>query len=78
MTWFFINGTDPGPYIGKVLTVDAKHQIANVLYYNKVGEREDDSVRPHIGIYSPERDPRLACDKVSWNTILYVTNGEWN
>ncbi|XP_015775669.1 PREDICTED: uncharacterized protein LOC107353796 [Acropora digitifera] len=72
----FINGTDPEPWVGKVLTVDTNHQIAKVLYYNKDGEREDGSVR--VGLYSPERDPHLACDKISWNTILYLASGEWN
>lgn len=73
----FINGTDPQPWFGRVLSVDANHQIAKVLYYNKVGEREDvyGSV---IAMYSPERNPRLASDKVSWNTLLHNADGDWN
>ena len=72
----FINGTDPEPWLGKVLAVDPNHQIAKVHYYNKDGEREDGGVR--FAIYSPERDLRIACDKVSWDTILYLAHGEWN
>ena len=73
----FINGTDPQPWFGRVLSVDANHQIAKVLYYNKVGEREDvyGSV---IAMYSPERNPRLASDKVSWNTLLHNADGDRN
>lgn len=63
-----INGTDPEPWLGKVIAIYEDRQIAKLLYYIKSGEKDDGCFQ--IDIYTPERNPRLACDKVSWNSII--------
>ena len=70
-----INGTDPEPWLGKVITIYYIH-LAKLLYYIKSGEKDDGGFQ--IDIYTPERNPRLAYDKVSWNSIITVAEGEWN
>lgn len=71
-----INGTDPEPWLAKVLNVNARHYIAKVFYYVKSGEREESGMR--INIYTEEKNSRLAYDKVSWNSIIGFADGEWN
>lgn len=71
-----INGTDPKPWLGKVITIYEDHHIAKLLYYIKSGEKNDGGFQ--IDIYTPERNPRLAYDKVSWNSIITLAEGEWN
>lgn len=71
-----INGTDPEPWLAKVITVDASHRIAKVLYYIKSGKREDSGMK--INIYTQERNSRIAYNKVSWNSKIRLAAGEWN
>ena len=71
-----INGTDPEPWLGRVITIYEDRQIAKLLYYIKSGEKDDGGFQ--IDIYTPERNPRLAYDKVSWNSIITLAEGEWN
>ena len=47
-----INGTDPEPWLGKVITIYEDRQIAKLLYYIKSGEKDDGGVQ--IDIYTPE------------------------
>lgn len=72
-----INGTDPEPWLGKVVTVDTSHHITKVLYYIKSGEREDHSGMM-LNLYKQERNPRNAYDRVFWNSIIGLAPGEWN
>ena len=71
-----INGTDPKPWLGKVITIYEDCQIAKLLYYIKSGEKDDGGFE--IDIYTTEQNPRLAYDKVSWNSIITLAEGEGN
>ena len=71
-----INGTDPKSWLGKVITIYEDRHIAKLLYCIKSGEKDDGGFQ--IDIYTPERNPRLACDKVSWNSIITLAEGECN
>ena len=71
-----INGTDPKSWLGKVITIYEDRHIAKLLYCIKSGEKDDGGFQ--IDIYTPERNPRLAYDKVSWNSIITLAEGEWN
>lgn len=31
-----------------------------------------------LTLYAPERNPRLAYDKVSWDAIVCLAHGTWN
>lgn len=68
-----INGTDPEPWLGKVLGVDANNQLVKVLYYIEDGQRHDGTVP--LTVFVPERNPRL--DRVPWNSIISVARGNW-
>lgn len=69
-----INGTDPEPWVGKVVRahVTPRDQMARVCYYTKTRRKE----------YSGELFDILKTgrnfDYVSWNSILGLAAGEWH
>lgn len=65
MIW--INGSDPEPWLAKVLSVQSSTKTARVHYYISNGD----------SLYSPEPNQRLGVDRVHWDTILGVAMGEW-
>ena len=69
-----INGTDPEPWLGEVMTVDVTNQLAKVRYYIRNGEREVGSIL--VDLFVSERNACL--DQVSWNAIVCAAIGEWN
>ena len=69
-----INGTDPEPWLGEVMTVDVTNQLAKVRYYIRNGEREVFSIL--VDVFVSERNAWL--DQVSWNAIVCAAIGEWN
>lgn len=69
-----INGTDPEPWLGEVMTVDVTNQLAKVRYYIRNGEREVGSIL--VDVFVSERNACL--DQVSWNAIVCAAIGEWN
>lgn len=58
----------------KVIRIYNDRQIAKVLYYIKSGEKDDGGFQ--IDIYTPKQNPRLAYDKVSWNSIKQQESGK--
>lgn len=74
---FRINGTDPEPWLAKVVKVYVDIQIAKVIYYKKTGEKEDtDGMQ--IEVYTTETNSHLATDKVSWNSVIGLAYRDWN
>ena len=72
-----INGTDPQPWLAKVLNIYVENQTIRVVYYIKAGEKEDE-YGMQIEVYKPEENSRLARDRVSWNSVIGLSEGEWN
>ena len=75
MVW--IHGTDPQPWLAKVTNIYVDTQIVQVIYYTKTGEKEDE-YGVQLEMYRPEGNSRLARDRVSWNSITSLSEGEWN
>ena len=67
MVW--INGTDPQPWLAKVLNIYVDNQTIRVVYYIKAGEKED-KYGMQIEVYKPEGNSRLARDRVCHGTQL--------
>ena len=53
------------------------NQTIRVVYYIKAGEKEDE-YGIQIEVYEPEGNSRLARDRVSWNSVIGLSEGEWN
>ena len=66
MIW--INGSDPEPWLAKVLTVLSSTKTVRVHYYISNGDNY---------LYIPEPNQRLGVDRVHWDTILGNARGEW-
>ena len=65
MIW--VNGSDPEPWLAKVLTVQSRTETVKVHYYVSNGGN----------LYIPEPNHRLGVDHVHWDTILGTDIGEW-
>ena len=75
MVW--IHGTDPQPWLAKVTNIYVDTQTVQVIYYSMTGEKEDE-YGMQLEMYRPEGNSRLARDRVSWNSIIGLSDGEWN
>ena len=65
MIW--VNGSDPEPWLAKVLSVQSRTKMVRVHYYVSNGDN----------LFTPEPNHRLTFDHVHWDTILGSDDGEW-
>ena len=63
MIW--VNGSDPEPWLAKVLTVQSRTKMVRLHYYVSNGDN----------LFTPELNHCL--DHVHWDTILGCDDGEW-
>ena len=62
-----VSGSDPEPWLAKVLTVQSRAKMVRVHYYVSNGDN----------LYIAEPNHHLGVDRVHWDTILGFDFGEW-
>ena len=65
-----IEGSDPEPWLAKVVSVDESQKSVHALYYELSSTGND-----NCKFYKPSRHLR---DTVSWNSIIRLADGNWS